>query len=430
MLMEFLNLSLYQSLVTIISFVISKVLFKIEDNKFNLRDIYLYLIMIITNILFSSESYIIGQLIIKVIVFSLVIKKLFNTKILTSIALSIISSIIIIVAETILIVLDNYENLRLITDCLYITLFNGILTSSLSYCISKVFFIKEVINKFLTISEKSIKKNNLVMIWFSLVVIFFFYYLVVLSRYYRINQFTLILIMITSFLMFIIHMCDINRYNRLIEKYNNVLDYACNYEEELEKDILLRHEHKNQLAVIKGLSKNQKVKNYIDEILKNNKKDNSLNINGINKLPKGGIRGLIYYKICCMKKKNIKYSLDISKNIKEGFVKVSDKNKRVLSYVLGVFLDNAIEECKDNISGNISIEIYLLNNNINIVIANTLLDKINIKKIGKRGYSTKGKNRGNGIFLVDNLLKDNKSIKTSNKIINNYFIQEIVIFND
>ena len=294
MLMEFLNLSLYQSLVTIISFVISKVLFKIEDNKFNLRDIYLYLIMIITNILFSSESYIIGQLIIKVIVFSLVIKKLFNTKILTSIALSIISSIIIIVAETILIVLDNYENLRLITDCLYITLFNGILTSSLSYCISKVFFIKEVINKFLTISEKSIKKNNLVMIWFSLVVIFFFYYLVVLSRYYRINQFTLILIMITSFLMFIIHMCDINRYNRLIEKYNNVLDYACNYEEELEKDILLRHEHKNQLAVIKGLSKNQKVKNYIDEILKNNKKDNSLNINGINKLPKGGIRGLIY----------------------------------------------------------------------------------------------------------------------------------------
>lgn len=428
--MEFLNLSLYQSLVTIISFVISKVLFKIEDNKFNLRYIYLYLIMIITNILFSSESYIIGQLIIKVIVFSLVIKKLFNTKILTSIALSIISSIIIIVAETILIVLDNYENLRLITDCLYITLFNGILTSSLSYCISKVFFIKEVINKFLTISEKSIKKNNLVMIWFSLVVIFFFYYLVVLSRYYRINQFTLILIMITSFLMFIIHMCDINRYNRLIEKYNNVLDYACNYEEELEKDILLRHEHKNQLAVIKGLSKNQKVKNYIDEILKNNKKDNSLNINGINKLPKGGIRGLIYYKICCMKKKNIKYSLDISKNIKEGFVKVSDKNKRVLSYVLGVFLDNAIEECKDNISGNISIEIYLLNNNINIVIANTLLDKINIKKIGKRGYSTKGKNRGNGIFLVDNLLKDNKSIKTSNKIINNYFIQEIVIFND
>lgn len=230
--------------------------------------------------------------------------------------------------------------------------------------------------------------------------------------------------------MFIIHVCDTNRYNRLIEKYNNVLDYACTYEEELEKDILLRHEHKNQLAVIKGLSKNQKVKNYIDEILKNNKKDKSLNINGINKLPKGGIRGLIYYKICCMKKKNIKYSLDISKNIKEGFIKVSDKNKRILSYVLGVFLDNAIEECEDNSDGNISIEIYLLNNNINIVVTNTLMDKINIKKIGKRGYSTKGKNRGNGIFLVDNLLKDNKSIKTSNKIINNYFIQEIIIFND
>lgn len=430
MLIEFLNISLYQALITIVSLEISKVLFKIEDNKLKLKDIYLYLILIMTNILFSSESYIIGQLIIKIIVFSLIIKKLFKTKILTSIALSVISSIIVIVAETFLIVLDNYEHMQLISDYLYITLINGFVTSLLSYCISKIFFIKDVINKFLTINEKAIKKSEIAMIWFSLVVIFFFYYLVVLSRYYRINQFTLILIMIISFMMFIIHVCDTNRYNRLIEKYNNVLDYACTYEEELEKDILLRHEHKNQLAVIKGLSKNQKVKNYIDEILKNNKKDKSLNINGINKLPKGGIRGLIYYKICCMKKKNIKYSLDISKNIKEGFIKVSDKNKRILSYVLGVFLDNAIEECEDNSDGNISIEIYLLNNNINIVVTNTLMDKINIKKIGKRGYSTKGKNRGNGIFLVDNLLKDNKSIKTSNKIINNYFIQEIIIFND
>lgn len=428
--MEFLNISLYQALITIVSLEISKVLFKIEDNKLKLKDIYLYLILIMTNILFSSESYIIGQLIIKIIVFSLIIKKLFKTKILTSIALSVISSIIVIVAETFLIVLDNYEHMQLISDYLYITLINGFVTSLLSYCISKIFFIKEVINKFLTINEKAIKKSEIAMIWFSLVVIFFFYYLVVLSRYYRINQFTLILIMIISFMMFIIHVCDTNRYNRLIEKYNNVLDYACTYEEELEKDILLRHEHKNQLAVIKGLSKNQKVKNYIDEILKNNKKEKSLNINGINKLPKGGIRGLIYYKICCMKKKNIKYSLDISKNIKEGFIKVSDKNKRLLSYVLGVFLDNAIEECEDNSEGNISIEIYLLNNNINIVVTNTLMDKINIKKIGKRGYSTKGKNRGNGIFLVDNLLKDNKSIKTSNKIINNYFIQEIIISND
>ena len=430
MLIEFLNISLYQALITIVSLEISKVLFKIEDNKLKLKDIYLYLILIMTNILFSSESYIIGQLIIKIIVFSLIIKKLFKTKILTSIALSVISSIIVIVAETFLIVLDNYEHMQLISDYLYITLINGFVTSLLSYCISKIFFIKDVINKFLTINEKAIKKSEIAMIWFSLVVIFFFYYLVVLSRYYRINQFTLILIMIISFMMFIIHVCDTNRYNRLIEKYNNVLDYACTYEEELEKDILLRHEHKNQLAVIKGLSKNQKVKNYIDEILKNNKKDKSLNINGINKLPKGGIRGLIYYKICCMKKKNIKYSLDISKNIKEGFIKVSDKNKRILSYVLGVFLDNAIEECEDNSDGNISIEIYLLNNNINIVVTNTLMDKINIKKIGKRGYSTKGKNRGNGIFLVDNLLKDNKSIKTSNKIINNYFIQEIIKFND
>jgi two-component system sensor histidine kinase AgrC len=56
-----------------------------------------------------------------------------------------------------------------------------------------------------------------------------------------------------------------------------------------------------------------------------------------------------------------------------------------------------------------------------------LSEKININKIGKKGYSTKGKNRGNGIFLIENLIKNNKDIKTTNKIINNYFIQEINI---
>ena len=52
---------------------------------------------------------------------------------------------------------------------------------------------------------------------------------------------------------------------------------------------------------------------------------------------------------------------------------------------------------------------------------------IDLKKIGEKGYTTKGKNHGHGIFLVKNLLSGNDKITMNTKIINNYFVQEIRI---
>lgn len=427
MLMDKIGLIIYQLFIISVTIQISKLLLKEDIKKFNAQNLLLFIILLIINVLFYAEYYIIGELIFKTLFLSLLIRNLFEIKYSTSIATGIISSIIVVISESFYIVSANYETTSLITDNLFITLVNSVIVCLLSYYISKIIFIREVINSYLIKNENVIKKSEIIMLLFSLVIIIFFYYLILLSRYSKINKFSLVLFMIISCLMFIIYIINTNRYNRLIEKYKNVLDYACAYEEELENDMLVKHEHKNQLAVIKGLSKNKKVKNYIDDILKNSKKDNNLNINGINKLPKGGIRGLIYYKLCCIKKNGINYSLDISKNTKEGFIKMSDHNKRILSYILGVYLDNAIEECNNHSNANISIEMYSLNNCINIVVSNTLSERININKIGKKGYSTKGKNRGNGIFLIENLIKNNKDIKTTNKIINNYFIQEINI---
>lgn len=299
------------------------------------------------------------------------------------------------------------------------------LTDKLNFVITNFLSIVNSIDIIKEISKRKKEVNFLTTL--ILIVSFIFCYFILLSEYTKINNVILIFITTIVSSTIIIYITNRNKYNRLIEKYNNVLEYVSGYEEELEKDMLMRHEHKNQLAVIKGISKNKKVISYIDEILKNIKKDSNLNITNINKLPKGGIKGLIYYKICCIKKKNIKYSLEISRNIRENFEYVSEQNKKVLSYILGVFLDNAIEECNDQEIGNICIEMYTLKDKINIVVSNTISDKIDIKKIGKKGYSTKGKNRGNGIFLVEKLIKKNKNIETTNKIINNYFIQEITI---
>ena len=210
------------------------------------------------------------------------------------------------------------------------------------------------------------------------------------------------------------------------ESYDNLFEYACIYEEELEKDKLLRHEYKNQLAVIKGLSKNKKVINHIDQLLENSK-DDGISIKGLSNIPKGGLRGLFYYKISTIRKKNINFVIDISKSVKIPLSQLKIEDVKTLTYILGIVCDNAIEECIKNKESNILIEIYKLGKEINFIISNTIIDKINIGKLGEKGYSTKGRNHGNGLYLVNKLLKNNKYISLHTKVINNYFVQEIKI---
>jgi two-component system sensor histidine kinase AgrC len=226
-----------------------------------------------------------------------------------------------------------------------------------------------------------------------------------------------------------IYIWNKNRYKDLNDSYNILFEYACLYEEELEKDKLTNHEYKNQLAVIKGLTKNKKVLNHIDQILENNKKADTINLHGLNNLPRGGLRGLFYYKISNIKKRNINFSIDISKSVTKSLSKLELEETKTLTYILGVFCDNALEESMKDKNSNISIEMYKIGGEIKIIVSNTIVGKINLNKIGEKGYSTKGNNRGNGLYLVKKLLKNDNKMSLSTKVINNYFVQELSIKN-
>jgi two-component system sensor histidine kinase AgrC len=235
------------------------------------------------------------------------------------------------------------------------------------------------------------------------------------------------LFIFTLIVFSIIYIRNKNRYKELKESYDNLFDHACLYEEELEKDTLLRHEYKNQLAVIKGLTKSKKVSNHINQILESNKKEELINIKGLNNLPKGGLRGLFYYKITTIRKNNIDFSIDISKNVKGYLSKIALEDMKTLTYILGIFCDNAIEECIKDKKSNISIEMYYIDKEVHVIVSNSIIDKIDLDKIGTRGYSTKGKNRGNGLYLIKKMLQKEEKMYISTKIINNYLIQSLKI---
>lgn len=103
------------------------------------------------------------------------------------------------------------------------------------------------------------------------------------------------------------------------------------------------------------------------------------------------------------------------------------KNFRLLGNIIGVFLDNAIEASLNSEEKKIGIEIYKNKKNVELLISNSYNNKLDIKKIGFISYSTKGKNRGHGLLLVNNIIKNSKIFENEKVITDELFIQKLTV---
>lgn len=382
------------------------------------------LIYTLLNCVIFTDNNTIFQIILSILVMTLSVKYIHDFSIISSLISSIIAIILLIFSKMIMSI--SYISIFGKINNNFILLIMNIMTITLAYLISKIRYINRIIAPIIKRLKDKTINGELALIILIISIISFFNYQLFSNRYIDTYNICFLLFIFILIVFSLIYILNKNRYKELKDSYDNLFEYACMYEEELEKDKLQRHEYKNQLAVIKGLSKNKKVINHIDHILENSKND-YINIKGLNNIPKGGLRGLIYYKISTIRKNNINFIVDISKSVKIPLSQLKIEDIKTLTYILGVVCDNAIEECNKNKDVNISIEIYKLGKEINFIVSNTITDKININKLGEKGYSTKGKNHGNGLYLVNKLLKNNKYMSLHTKVINNYFIQEIKI---
>ncbi len=207
------------------------------------------------------------------------------------------------------------------------------------------------------------------------------------------------------------------------------MDYVKTYEVLLDEKSKKQHEYRNQLAVIRIMAKNKRTREYIDELLDEENTENNLEtINKLKYIPTGGLKGLIYYKIETMKKKNINIFVDVSSELDNHKLwKECDKNLQDISKVLGVYLDNAIEAAELSKEKYITFEAYLDEKSIVFKISNTYENKIDVGKIDKEGYSTKGKGKGYGLALVKDIISKNNSLTQKREMNGIYYVQSLYI---
>lgn len=234
-------------------------------------------------------------------------------------------------------------------------------------------------------------------------------------------------IMLIFFSITYIYIKSKNNYNELSSRYDGLFTYVQNFEDWIEKEQLNRHEYKNQLAVLRCLTKEKKVKDKIDEIL-----DDSINVEGevvhqLKSLPTGGLKGLMYYKTAIAQKNKINLTVNVSIENKSILNKLSEQNIRSLCKLIGIYFDNAIEAAKETRKKIVLIEIYELKDKVNIVFSNTFKQHKNFKDRNKKGVSSKGEGHGNGLYFASKLIAKNEWLEGKQEVIDKYYIQQLTI---
>ena len=218
--------------------------------------------------------------------------------------------------------------------------------------------------------------------------------------------------------------------DRIVEKYKQLSDYAKVNEGLLEDYRVTSHENRNHLIVIDNMvpKSNKKVHEYIKSILDNGEMNKYYFINELKNIPITELKGFINYKLMEMLNEEINLQINISEQIKKSKLRrLTLKEKDDLYNVVGILLDNAYEATRESKEKELVLEMHKEKSTVVIMIANTYQGEIEIEKISEYGYSSKGRNHGTGLYIVEKIITKNQRFQKETSIMENYFIQSITI---
>lgn len=235
-------------------------------------------------------------------------------------------------------------------------------------------------------------------------------------------------VLLCSIYVFIMIKSLINQNNMIKVQAENkaLVDNLSEYEKMLEHQRVSNHENKNQLLVIKNMlsKKDNEALKYIDEIIEDRQEDDVAIFGRAAKIPSGGLQGIIYQKMLVMKEKSIKFSLNVSNSIKKlDFDNMDTKMMYDICRIIGVFLDNAIEETEKLEEREVNISLFEDGEKLNIEISNKVKEIPNLEKMDNAGYTTKTKGHGYGLSLVKEIVSKNENITNLRSITKNIFTQ-------
>lgn len=406
-------------------YIITKIMDRKE--KFSLKTILYLLInsIVITIIHYRDyQTAFILNFTINILTYKVILKNNINESIIgTSMMM-----LLIVLSDMILLpFLSSITSIQVLENNILVFLISNVLVLFISIIIINIKWINKLLEKYYNILTKYNIHLNIFFIIIMIIGISGSIINIFNNNKLNINLVGDIIITISLIVIGIIFIITREKYQKLENQYDNLNEYIKNFEDWIEKEQFIRHEYKNQLAVIYSLSSEKNVKDKIQEILNNNMNIDDKMVYKLRVLPKGGLKGLLYYKTIIAKKNKINLTIDVSINEKGILNKLSKKKMNELTKIIGIFYDNAIEASAETRKKNLMIEIYELKDKVNIVISNTFKKNNVVENRFGKGISTKGKGRGNGLYFAHKILNENKWIIEKQEIIDNYYVETLSI---
>ena len=346
-----------------------------------------------------------------------------------------------ILAELLLTVADLLFGLVVLCingfDINKITMFYGTLLANvtgliISISLANLKIVKKIYDFLLDLVEL-VKQKKVIL--FALLIIISLNLLLAMI-YFKLNTYyiffiNIVLIVIYSYV--VVKNLETSSRNEVIKTENeSLMDSLHQYEDMVDRQRVDNHENKNQLLIIKNMiKKNDKdVVKYIETIVKDQMEDDEALYTRVMTIPSGGLQGIIYQKMLVMKDEHIKFSLDVGRGVREiELNKLSMDDNYRLCKIVGVFLDNAIEESRKIDDKCIMISLFVDEGDLVIEVSNKFEGKIDVDKLDESGYTTKGDGHGYGLSLVKKILSETDVFENERSIKRNVFKQNIKIKN-
>ena len=415
-------------IMTTTGFYIIKKITNSTEKLFQLKNIILIFIAVIIPLSIYRVEYKWAYTLVTYLINIIVYKFIFKEAIEKSIILTSVAMIITFIADLFFsIIIMSFIDVADIRQIWYLRIFSNIVIALI--CISIVKILEKKKSLFQINKISNIINNTTLILFLVLltVVITIFAYNSYMIFQLNVKYILNIILIIVFFVLLYIFLKEKSNYENLSSEYDNLFSYIQTFEDWIEKEQLNRHEYKNQLAVLRCLTKEKKVKDKIDEILDDNINIEGQSVTNLKSLPKGGIKGLMYYKAAIAQKHKINLTTDVSIEEKGILSKLSEKDIRVLCKLIGIYFDNAIEAAAESRKKNLTIEIYELKDKVSFVFSNTFKRHKNMNDRNKKGVSSKGEGRGNGLYFASKLIKENPWIEEKQEIIERYYIEQLTI---
>ena len=199
---------------------------------------------------------------------------------------------------------------------------------------------------------------------------------------------------------------------------------------------MFKHDFSNTLQCIDGYIINEDMnglKNYYKNVKKECNDLNNLTALNSNLFDDPALYNLIISKYSLASSLGIVFNISISRKLSQ-----IQTTPYILSKILGILLDNAIEAAKTSDEKEINFDIGISTQNSKIAkhiitTQNTYSNKdVDLNKICEKGYTSKTSEKGShglGLFEVNKILKKNKNLNLFTTKNEKFFTQKLEIYN-